>query len=316
MFIVSVMIRPRWLIAVFLSLVVAGFLAARAQDSANALPSSVKSLHEDGLLNFYQVAGNIYSGSVPQGESGFKSLQALGIKTIINVDGAKPDLEAARKYGLHYVDLPFGYNGVPNETALRLVKAVETLPGPFYIHCHHGIDRGPSAAAVVCIATVGWTPDQAIAWLRQAGTDTNYPGLYRSVRAFRPPTAESLSGVTNNFPEVADVSPLADAMVELNNLLDDVKLTKQAGYETPLSHPDLDTTNAALALHEALKDLVRSPLVEDRPQDFRNKLTTTEEAANKYHLSFLITPFDTNRADLWYQRTVEGCAACHAAYRN
>jgi hypothetical protein len=214
------------------------------------------------------------------------------------------------------VHLPIGYDGVPLAQSLRLVKAVETLPGPVYIHCHHGLHRGPAGAAVVCRATEGWTADQAIAWLHQAGTATNYAGLYRSVTAFQPPTANALQSVTNDFPEVSPVSALADVMVEIDGRMDNVKLIQKAGYKTPPTHPDLAPENEALLLHELLKELVRSPLVEERSQDFRDKLVTAEEAANSYHLSFLITPFDPKRSDTILQRLTNACAACHQAYRN
>ena len=233
-----------------------------------------------GLENFYQLGSNVYSGSAPDGDAGFAALKALGIKTIITVDGAKPDLEAAKRFGLRYVHLPIGYDGVPLAQGLRLVKAVETLPGPVYIHCHRGLHRGPAGAAVVCMATEDWTAGQAVAWLRQAGTATNYAGLYRTVAAFHAPTATELQSVTNDFPEASPVSALADVMIEIDGRMDNVKLTQKVGYKTPPDHPDLSPENEALLLHELFKELVRSPLAEQRSQDFRDQLITAEEAAN------------------------------------
>ena len=269
-----------------------------------------------GIDNFYQLSDKVYSGSAPEGEASFAALKKLGIKTIISVDGAKPDVEMAKRYGLRYVHLPVGYDGVPAEQAVRLVKAVETLPGPFYVHCHHGLHRGPAGAAVICMGVENWSPEQAVAWLRLAGTSTNYPGLYRTVAAFHPPTLEELKKVNGDFAEISPVSPLADVMIEIDGVLDHVKLIKNAGYKTPPSHPDLDPTNEALLLHEHFKELLRSPIMEKRSQDFRDKLTTTEEAANTFHLSMLITPFDPKRADAAFQRINDSCAACHKAYRN
>jgi protein tyrosine phosphatase (PTP) superfamily phosphohydrolase (DUF442 family) len=314
--------RLKWFLAV-LPAGLAVFMFARAQpttpnsaSATNPLPASVHARQAPGLENFYQLGSNIYSGSAPEGDAGFAALKALGIKTIITVDGAKPDVATARRFGLRYVHLPFGYDGVPLTQGLRLVKAVETLPGPVYIHCHHGLHRGPAGVAVVCMATEGWTADQAVAWLHQAGTATNYAGLYRSVAAFHPPTADALQSVTNDFPETSPVSALADVMLEIDARMDNVKLTQKAGYQAPSTHPDLAPENEALLLHELLKELVRSPLAEERSQDFRDKLVTAEEAANSYHLSLLITPFDPKRSDATLLRLNTACAACHQAYRN
>src|SRR5580704_14098868 len=120
------------------------------------------------------------------------------------------------------------------------------------------------------MATEGWTAEQAVAWLHQAGTATNYAGLYRTVSAFQPPTADTLKNVSNDFPEMSSVSPLADAMIEIDGRMDNVKLTQKAGYKTPPAHPDLVPENEALLLHELFKELVRSPIAEQRTQDFRD----------------------------------------------
>src|SRR5207302_312223 len=147
-------------------------------------------------------------------DEGFRSLRDLGVKTVISVDGAKPDLARARRYGLRYVHVPIGYDGVPEQQALRLARAVRDLPGPVYLHCHHGKHRGPAAAAVVrrCLdekCSVG----QAVQWLRQAGTDPRYTGLYAAPEKFGALSDEELGRVPAEFPEVAPVAALAELMV-------------------------------------------------------------------------------------------------------
>src|SRR5947209_7848196 len=49
-----------------------------------------------GLRNVFHLSEKLYSGSAPEGEAGFRSLQQLGIKTVITVDGMPPDLPLAR----------------------------------------------------------------------------------------------------------------------------------------------------------------------------------------------------------------------------
>src|SRR5947208_16045194 len=139
-------------------------------------------LEIQGIENTFRLSPRLYSGGDPHGVESFAALRSLGITTIISVDGAAPDVEAARKLGLRYVHLPIGYDGVPREQAVRLVQAVKTLPGPVYVHCHHGKHRGPAAAAVCGIATEGWTREQALAWMKDAGTSPDYRGLFASAR--------------------------------------------------------------------------------------------------------------------------------------
>src|SRR5687768_15254905 len=67
----------------------------------------------DGLHNVIRVSENIYSGGVPEGDAGFQSLKKLGIKSIVTVDGARPEVEKAKAFGMRYVHLPFGYDRCP-----------------------------------------------------------------------------------------------------------------------------------------------------------------------------------------------------------
>src|SRR5438094_7469150 len=50
-----------------------------------------------GLHNVLQLSDKLYSGSVPEGEQGFRALVGLGVRTVISVDGARPDAETARR---------------------------------------------------------------------------------------------------------------------------------------------------------------------------------------------------------------------------
>ena len=282
----------------------------------NTVPPTVHSLHAAGIENFYELGSGIYSGSAPEGDAGFAALKALGIKTIITVDGAKPDVERARRYDIRYVHLPIGYDGVPTNQAVRLVKAVETLPGPFYLHCHHGIHRGPAAAAVVCMATEGWTSDEGVAWLKLAGTATNYAGLYRSVKKFQPPSSDTLKKISSDFPDKSPISPLADTMVQIDERFDHVKLIKKAGYIRPADQPDLQPANETLLLDELFKELLRSPEISNRPTDFKSKLEEAQAAADEFHQSVVSELPNFKKMDAAFQRISDACAACHKAYRN
>ncbi len=312
------------IIWVMSAVVVSGGLAeSQARDAtanpaavSNALPAGIHALKARGIENFYQLSGRIYSGSAPEGEAAFADLKAHGIKTIITVDGAKPDVETARRFGIRYVHLPIGYDGVPAAQALRLVKAAETLPGPIFVHCHHGLHRGPTGAAVICVALEHWTPEQAGAWLRLAGTATNYAGLYRSVEQFHPPTVEVLKTVSNDFPEKSAVAPLADVMIQIDERFDHLKLIKKAGYQKSPTHPDLDPAQEALLLDELFKELLRSAGKEKHPADFMARLTEAERASDALHLSLSTPPLDGKKADAAFQSLADDCAACHKRHRN
>ena len=77
-------------------------LAPRITVAALTVPSADDENPHDfaGLRNVVAFNRELISGSVPEGAAGFESLVALGIKTIISVDGATPDLARAGAVGL------------------------------------------------------------------------------------------------------------------------------------------------------------------------------------------------------------------------
>src|SRR6516162_6300346 len=196
------MIPRRWLLLMspaYFAAVLCG--CPRGQDVPPAPPRPAK-VEAAGLHNVFRLTDQLYSGSSPEGDDGFASLQRLGVRTIISVDGARPDVERARRFGLRYVHLPIGYDGVPEEQGLRIAKAVRDLPGPVYVHCHHGKHRGPAAAAVarLCVDERCGV-EQALEGMRRAGTDPHYTGLYAAPRDLRRPTKDDLDRLPDDFPE-------------------------------------------------------------------------------------------------------------------
>ncbi len=290
--------------------------ANESKSETNSVPATVHPLKAKGIEKFYQLTERIYSGSAPDGEAAFAALKERGIKTIITVDGSQPDVETARRFGLRYVHLPIGYDGVPTNQAMRIIKAAETLPGPIYVHCHHGQHRGPAGAAVICMATAGWTAAEGEAWLHLVGTATNYGGLYKSVEKFHPPSAEVLAKLPADFPEKSQVSPLADVMIQIDEHFDNVKLIRKSGYQQPTSHPDLEPAQAALLFSELFKELKRTGIADKRGDDFKAKLDEAVTAAAALSDSLNGKPADIKAADKAFLRVGESCTACHKAHRN
>ncbi len=207
-------------------------LAARSTQQATPdevailaeVPPSVKSLHPSnapGLQNVFRLGDNLYSGSSPDDEVAFASLIRLGVKTVISVDSATPDLELAHQFGLRYVHLPISYQSVPRETIVKLVRTSRELPGPIYLHCHHGHHRGPAAAVALwrCLDK-SVSGLQAQAAMTMIGTGDRFTGLYASAKELVRPTLAELEADSSELLEVAPVAPLAKAMAEIDRMWD------------------------------------------------------------------------------------------------
>src|SRR5262249_25055290 len=229
-----------------------------ARNPSGRTASDQAGIKAPGLHNVYRITNKLLSGSSPDGDEGFRSLQKLGVRTVISVDGARPDVERAHKYGLRYVHLPIGYDGVPPEQSLRIARAVRDLPAQVYIHCHHGKHRGPAAAAVahLCLDEK-CTVATALEEMRRAGTDPHYAGLYASPQKLRRPTPRELDRVKADFPEISPVPAFAEVMVNIDTYWDHLKLVQQAGWKTPVDHADLDPAHEALQLLEQFREATR-----------------------------------------------------------
>ena len=289
-----------------LSLLLAALMTWFCTAAAAEQPRAVEMA---ALHNVFQVTESIYSGNSPDSEEGFRELQKLGVKTIISVDGSKPNLTLAHKYGMINVHLPIGYDGVPHARAVELTKVGQTAAGPLYVHCHHGKHRGPAAAAVVCRATKGWTVEKADEFLKQAGTSPDYAGLYRDVRAFRQPTAEELTRIPNELPEVANTPDLVNIMVAIDEYFDTFKAAQKDDWRELPAQP-------AMLLWELLREHARDPETVKRGDDYKARLADSERAADALRL-ILRDPNGTSPGrDAALLSAGKTCGACHKAHRN
>lgn len=268
-----------------------------------------------GLHNVFRLTPRLLSGSGPEGDAGFASLRRLGVRTVLSVDGARPEVERARRFGLRYVHLPIGYDGVPEAQGLRIARAVRDLPGPIYLHCHHGKHRGPAAAAVAWLCLdPSCGAAEAIASLRRAGTDPRYEGLYESTRTFPRPAPAQLDAVPADFPEVAPVPALTQLMVEVDTRWDHLRQAQAAGWKAPPHHPDIDPPHEALLLTELYREAGRQPVVRSRPEAFRQRLGQAEQTAMS--LEQALRKRDMRAADGAFHAGGALCTACHAQHRD
>jgi protein tyrosine phosphatase (PTP) superfamily phosphohydrolase (DUF442 family) len=267
-----------------------------------------------GLENFRRWSAKIAQGGQPAGEVAFANLAAMGYTTIVSVDGAKPDAATAARYGLHYVHVPFGYDGVPKEAQTRIVKAVESSDGPVFIHCHHGVARGPAGALVARIAVDGISNAEAAKELKESGCSDHYKGLYRDVAAAVPPTAEELAAVPGKLPEYVSPGTLAEQMAAMDRTWARVGAAKSASWAAPAGRPDVDPPHEARILWEHLREIGRLGDVERHGPDFLTSLTKAEDAGHA--LEDALDKGDKDGATREFGVIKQTCDACHARWRD
>jgi len=290
-----------------------------SETAAEFAPKKVEAQH---LPNPWQVHPKVISGGLPEGDAAFEELARLGVKTVISVDGAKPDLARAKKHGLRYVHLPHGYDGVPDERMKELAKAVRDLPGQVYIHCHHGRHRSPAAAAVACVGAGLLKAAAGEPILVAAGTSDAYKGLYESAREVRPFESELLDKLKPEFPETAELPPLAEAMVALEHTHDHLKQVAAAGWKSPPDHPDIDPAHESLLLREHFTEMLRTDDVKRETEAFQDLLRASETAAHEletalrqWKVAGMVGPAPA-AVGVAFERVSANCKSCHTKYRD
>ena len=288
------------------------FLLGCSPPTAHVEPASIPTKHSESppsaLHNVIRVGPKLSSGSGPEGEEAFVELKQLGFKTIISVDGAVPDGALAQKHGLRYVHLPVGYDGIPRARALELAKAVRDLPGPVYIHCHHGKHRGPAAAAAIRLCLdPSYTPEQAEQYMKDAGTDPRYTGLVVLPRTLKRPTNDELDRALGDFPSVNRVPDLTRRMVEIDGRWDKLIAAKDAGWPEPS-----DSAGDVLILREAYREVARLP--EAKNPAFAKHRDVAEADAGKLERSLRASNLPD--ADAAFASSKADCLRCHDRFRD
>lgn len=285
---------------------------------ATTIPSLATTRPVDlpGLHNVVAYADDIWSGSVPEGEAGFASLAAMGVKTILTVDGAEPDLEGAGKYGIRYVHLPISYGGMETTRTLEIARVVDELPKPMYIHCHHGKHRSAAAAAAALVTLGKMTNAEGEARMKVSGTAANYTGLYECVAIASVISADDRKKVDGSFPQVWKTTGMVQAMVHIDEANDHLKAIEKAGWKAPADHPDLVPAAEAGRLADGLRLLVDDHDTAQRPPEFADWMKRDAQMAQALEDGIVTGNWTNEQKSKQFAAIGQSCKACHTKYRD
>ncbi len=285
-------------------------------DVSFPLPADVAPADAPGLHNLVAYHDGLLSGSAPEGRRGFDTLAGLGIRTIISVDGAQPDVEAARARGMRYVHLPIGYDGMDRQRTLELARAVKELPGPIYVHCHHGKHRSAAAVAAAAVTLGYLTRDHAQQRMGVSGTAPSYAGLYRCVAIATVASSDELATADDSFPERWQTSGLVSSMVEIDQAFERLKAVERAGWTVPADHPDLVPAAEAGRLADLLRNLQDDERCRAKAPEFMQALRDAAGIAARLEEQFVSARADGAELGRQFARVTRSCRDCHAKYRD
>jgi hypothetical protein len=151
--------------------------------------------------------------------------------------------------------------------------------------------------------------------LAVAGTSENYRGLFQSTAEAHPLDKALLDALQAEFPAVAKLPAMAEAMVEIEHVHDRLKAVEKAGWKTPADQPDLVPEHEALLLREHFTELLRTKEVLAEPQRFRQLMKDGESASQDLE-NALRSNVDVEAASKLFLSISDNCKACHQAFRD
>lgn len=277
--------------------------------------------HYPALQNLLRIHSKLYSGGVPSGEKAFEQLRRLGIQTIVSVDGARPRIETARQFGMQYVHVPIGYDGVDPLAGLSLARIARDVEGPVYVHCHHGLHRGPAAAAIISMAAGRADGAKASEILNQAGTSKDYVGLWRDVLNYQTPDKDV------KLPELVEfskVDSVASVMAKIDRAMENLEKSLGPGGSMPggsmpggsmyRDRANVIPAEEALKIKEWLRETARH-YRDQQGDDFKLALTKTESLVQTME-NMLRANHEAGRVSDQLVRIKESCKGCHETFRN
>lgn len=302
--------RPLALLALALLIPACGSAAPAAPAVA---ATEVAERELPGVHHFRRWSERVAQGAQPEGDEAFAALKAQGITTVLSVDGAAPDVAAAERFGLRYVHVPIGYDGISPEEQAAITKAVRDSAGPVYVHCHHGLHRGPAAAAIARVAADGVAPEAAVAGLKASGCSPAYKGLFRDVLFFRVPDAAALAAV-GPLPAAVKPEGVRDAMIHVNDRWDFIKESEKAAWALLPQFPDVSPAHEAGMLREAFREMARLPDAQGKGGQFMDWTRQSEQQAAALEAALLAE--DAAAAGRAFAGLKATCNACHAEWRD
>lgn len=275
--------------------------------------------------NLIQVHDRIYCGGMPRRENDFAALAELGIKVIVSVDGAKPDVESARSNSIRYVHLPCGYDAVSAQRGLQFAKAISQFDGPILFHCHHGKHRAPVAAVIGGLKSGLIDRSRADVTLRIAETDPRYLGLFAAVKSAREVDPEKLSEFQTDFRSVSPVSDLAAEMVLMQSTRDELwnacRKVEKGRNSFRKANLQAEISSHALLLKEHYAELIRRDVQQEFGREFAMLLRDSFDRASRFSFQLSNSSGDDGALDnLRYLKQAllridANCKTCHDRFR-
>ncbi len=123
----------------------------------------------EGVPNLHRLTPTLYRSEQPTA-LGFRNLEKLGIRTVINLRAFNSDDDEARGTNLRTERIRIYTWNIDDRHVVDVMRVLlRAEDGPFLIHCQHGADRTGLMSAMYRVLEQDWTVDDALAELTGGG---------------------------------------------------------------------------------------------------------------------------------------------------
>ncbi|CAZ98473.1 dual specificity protein phosphatase family protein [Zobellia galactanivorans] len=112
--------------------------------------------------NLYQVSDGLYRSEQPS-KKGMKEVEALGIKSILNLRRHKTNEKKLKDSDLHLDRIPLKAALLNEEDVFTALSLIDRAEKPLLVHCWHGSDRTGAIVAAYRMVFDNWSKERAIA---------------------------------------------------------------------------------------------------------------------------------------------------------
>ncbi|MDF0718252.1 dual specificity protein phosphatase family protein [Muricauda sp. 334s03] len=114
----------------------------------------------------YKISDGLYRSEQPS-RKGFLELDAIGVKSVLNLRRGKNDNKKATGLDLDLQQLKLKAKEMDKDDLIHALDIINTSEKPVLVHCWHGSDRTGAIVAAYRIVFENWSKEDAIAEFRQ-----------------------------------------------------------------------------------------------------------------------------------------------------
>jgi protein tyrosine/serine phosphatase len=132
--------------------------------------------------NLFRVEPDLFRSSQPSA-AGFREIQNLGIKTVLNLRAGHEDTKAAAGTSVTLLRIPMRAWRLRDDQLLPALRhLIDRERRPLLVHCQHGADRTGGVLAMYRIVVQGWSKPDALEEMTDGGF--GFHGIWKNIVSY------------------------------------------------------------------------------------------------------------------------------------